>query len=525
MTNSGFQPAARAINASGPTALAGESPQASAARAGLPRWVDVALAGAALLVALPALLVAAAAVKLSSSGPVFFRQERVGRAGRPFYLIKFRTWRQQGDRPPVTAGNNPLITPVGRLLRKTKLDEVPSFWNVVRGDMSLVGPRPEVPRLVDLDDPLWTETLSARPGITDSVTLALRNEQDLMAQAQLRFGDLELFYRHQLQRWKLDGYVRYLRQRNAWTDALILLQTALSIIGWSRTGPPTLADILTVSEGRNRRADTAVRWWPSTISRPTQLVLDAMVVSGTFVLAYVLRFDFTPAWQDIEDIRVQLPLVVAVHLAALWLAGAHRVIWRYITLLDQKRFVLAVAGAAAVLMALRLALPDGLRTLRVPLSVTVVNAALAFLALTGIRGFRRFVFESWERDTTAGSHEPATSRPVLFIGAGRAGLLAVREVLARGDSQVDVKGFVDDDPAKTGSLIHGVPVLGTTNDLARLVREFSIDHVLLTIIGADTQELQRITAACEGAGVPLRILPNLHDILQGRDPAPEPPAA
>jgi lipopolysaccharide/colanic/teichoic acid biosynthesis glycosyltransferase/fumarate reductase subunit C len=494
-------------------------------RAGLPRWLDVVLAGGALLLVLPVLVLAALAVKLSSTGPVLFRQERIGRKGRPFFLVKFRSWRQNGDRPAVTAGDHPLITPVGRFLRKTKLDELPSFWNVVRGDMSLVGPRPEVPRLVDMSDPLWRETLSARPGITDLVTLALRNEQDLMAQAQLRFGDTEQFYRLQLQRWKLDGYVRYLRQRTPWTDLRILLQTAFSILGWSPTGPPTMTDIVAVSGADRSTPVSQARWWPNVIPRPAQFVLDSVIVAASFLLAHLLRLDFVPTQQTWVEMRAQTPVVVAINLVALWFAGAHRVIWRYVTLVDQKRFALAVAGAAVPLLAMRLALPDNLPALRIPLSVIVMTEVLALLSLVGLRVSRRLVFEAWERDAMARDADTTSRKPVLFIGAGRAGLLAVQEVLARGDSGIDVKGFVDDDPAKTGSVVYGVPVLGTTKDLPRLVSELRIDHILMTIVGGDPEELRRIVDTCQRINVPLQTLPNLHAILQGHPEVNEPAAS
>ncbi|HMR81132.1 MAG TPA: sugar transferase, partial [Polyangiaceae bacterium] len=98
----------------------------------------------------PVLAATAALVKLSSPGPVLFRQTRVGRSGRPFELLKFRTMRQGASGPEITAGHDPRITRVGRVLRKTKLDDLPELLNVLRGDLSLVGPRPEVPRYVAL---------------------------------------------------------------------------------------------------------------------------------------------------------------------------------------------------------------------------------------------------------------------------------------------------------------------------------------------------------------------------------------
>jgi lipopolysaccharide/colanic/teichoic acid biosynthesis glycosyltransferase len=189
--------------------------------------VEAALAAAGLVVSAPVLAVAAAAIAATSGLPVFFRQERVGRGGRPFTLIKLRTMRATGGGPKVTAGNDPRITAVGRFLRRTKLDELPELWNVLRGDMSFVGPRPEVADYVHPESALWREVLSVRPGLTDPVTLRLRHEEELLEAVQ---GDREKYYRETLQPRKLEGYVDYLRRRSWRSDLGVLLATAGAIL-------------------------------------------------------------------------------------------------------------------------------------------------------------------------------------------------------------------------------------------------------------------------------------------------------
>lgn len=198
-----------------------------AAQRGIPRPIEAALAAAGLLVSIPVLAVAALLVRVTSPGPALFRQERVGLGGRAFTLYKLRTMRGPGGGPQVTARGDSRITPIGRLLRRSKLDELPQLWNVVRGDMALVGPRPEVPRYVDRNDPNWQRILQARPGITDPVTLELRDEEALLAAVG---GDTERFYREQLQPEKLRRYVAYLQGRSAGTDVKILFRTILAIL-------------------------------------------------------------------------------------------------------------------------------------------------------------------------------------------------------------------------------------------------------------------------------------------------------
>ena len=205
-------------------------------------------AAAGLLLTAPLLALISAAVALSSRGPVIFRQRRVGRYGGEFTLFKFRTMRQDagGLGPQVTAKGDTRITPVGKVLRKTKLDELPELWNIFRGDMSFVGPRPEVPRYVDAADARWGLVLMARPGLTDPVTLRLRNEEELLAGVG---ADRELFYREVLQPFKLDGYARYLRRRSWRTDLRTIWQTFVAVLLPGSVVPPRL-DELTSAAGK-----------------------------------------------------------------------------------------------------------------------------------------------------------------------------------------------------------------------------------------------------------------------------------
>lgn len=211
------------------------------ARNGIPRVVEAAVSLIGLVVAAPLLALSAMAVAATSRGPVIFRQERVGRSGKTFVLYKLRTMRAVHAGPQVTAGDDRRVTPVGRLLRKAKLDELPELWNVLKGDMSLVGPRPEVPRYVDLENFMWRMVLEARPGITDPVTLRLRNEEALLAQVK---GDRERFYLQTLQPYKLKGYAAYLSQRSWQSDVKVLWKTGIAVILPSRAPLPTIKEIL-----------------------------------------------------------------------------------------------------------------------------------------------------------------------------------------------------------------------------------------------------------------------------------------
>jgi len=219
------------------------------AKNGLPRQVEAAIALAGLVMAAPLIALAAIMIAVTSRGPVIFRQKRMGRKGRTFTMYKLRTMSVANSGPQVTAGDDVRVTPVGKFLRKTKLDELPELWNVLKGDMSLIGPRPEVPRYVDLDDPMWRLVLEARPGITDPMTLRLRNEEALLVGVE---GDRERFYLEALLPFKLEGYLNYLRARSWRSDLKVLWRTIVAVVFPNKTSLPTLEEIRSCAIRRRR---------------------------------------------------------------------------------------------------------------------------------------------------------------------------------------------------------------------------------------------------------------------------------
>lgn len=257
------------------------------------------------------------------------------------------------------------------------------------------------------------------------------------------------------------------------------------------------------------------RQWKRFLSRRLQVGLDAGALAAAFGIAYVLRFDFVVPPEYVRKMLLQAPLVVVLQVAALAGCGVYRLIWRYVGLAELKRFVAAAAVGAAPMLMTRLLLPAELRDLRVPLSVTLLSTVLGFGGVLGLRVLRRIIYERFERETTAKDRR-RERKPVLLVGAGRAGVLAVREIFGRGDVGIEVKGFVDDDPEKVGSFVHDVKVLGTTADIPDLVRGLGIDHVVITIAKGSRAEILRIVEICDKVPVKARIIPGLYEILQGR---------
>ncbi len=189
------------------------------------RLGDVLVSTVALVVLAPLLAIIGVSVAIESGRPVFFRQTRIGLGGKPFELVKFRTMSSRpadDGGPQITVAGDTRVTRVGRWLRSTKLDELPQLWNVIRGDMSLVGPRPEVPKYVDLWPPVDRDViLSVRPGITDPASRKYRREAELLAGQP----DPDAYYREVVLPDKVRLYTEYVEQQSAKGDLRLLLST------------------------------------------------------------------------------------------------------------------------------------------------------------------------------------------------------------------------------------------------------------------------------------------------------------
>jgi lipopolysaccharide/colanic/teichoic acid biosynthesis glycosyltransferase len=207
------------------------------------RIFDVALSVFLLALTLPLMASAAVIVKLDSEGPVIFRQERMGRNFRRFWLYKLRTMNLYGDGPAYTLGADPRITRAGRWLRKFKIDELPQLWNVLRGEMSLVGPRPVIPSLAIEFDCAYTRLLSVRPGLTDPASLRYSNETEILARA----ADPLRYFKTVVTPEKLRISQDYLQRADALSDLSIMFWTVLVLLSpslreqFSRQIPSELA--------------------------------------------------------------------------------------------------------------------------------------------------------------------------------------------------------------------------------------------------------------------------------------------
>ena len=250
--------------------------------------------------------------------------------------------------------------------------------------------------------------------------------------------------------------------------------------------------------------------YPFPFSRLWPLLADLLVMAAAYAAAYAIRgIEFgLPTW-GLRGAAWTFATVAAVQTACLALAGCHRLLWRFTTIMDMPRFALAVALSTLALAALRYA---GVRHVALSLSglIIVLNAVLVLGGLLAARLLPRALLDReplWPPDGRA--------TRVLLVGAGSAGSMALREMQRQRPARMRAAGFVDDDPAKRGAVIHGARVLGGIDDLPALIRRLRPGEVVVTMARPPRDVVRRVVGHCEAQGVPVRIIPGFHDLVEG----------
>jgi len=403
---------------------------------------------------------------------------------------------------PITADGDHRITRVGRFLRATKLDELPQVINILKGDMSWVGPRPEMGRYVLTYTAEQRRVLEARPGLTDPATLSFLNEEQLLGTVAKE--GREQYYVEEVLPRKLSMSLEYVGRPSFSYDLTLIVRTLLAMC--RRAVPLRLpADFRSV----------ASRLWSRGTNLALRFLADAVLLTLAFAASFYIRFDGyvpSPMWGLCV---LTLPWVIALKLVVYWYAGLFRSLWRYSGVNELQRLLVAQAGglgASLLVVTMSRAATDGF-----PRGVFLIDAALSLVLTGGIRFAARWVQES---HSTRGVAPESTARRrdarrVLVVGAGDAGEMVVRKISKNPANDMRLVGLVDDDPCKRGREIHGVRVLGTCRDIARLAEEHGVEEIILTLPSASGAEIRAILRDCRGAKARLRIVPSLSETVSG----------
>jgi FlaA1/EpsC-like NDP-sugar epimerase/lipopolysaccharide/colanic/teichoic acid biosynthesis glycosyltransferase len=446
------------------------------------RVFDVVAAALGLAVLSPLLLLIAIAVALESRGHVFYRGRRAARGGGDFRIFKFRTMIAGGDAlgPAITVRGDGRVTRLGRILRHLKLDELPQLLNVVAGDMSLVGPRPEAPDFVAHYDEAQRELLRLRPGITSPASVRYRNEEELV-------GNVE-DYVQRVMPAKVAIDLAYFRRASFWSDLGVLAETA-----WM------------FEAGMLRRLYRILR------RRLPWTVLDVPVIVGAFYAATLIRFvDLSGVQLGRAVLSMDLTVlpILVVFLTVNRVTGLNRRAWRLATASDGVAIFTSAVLAAGALLVLDLLFQLLIARRPVPVSVLVLGTMLAAAGQAALRYRWRLVgrFDSRQPGSEA-------TRTLIF-GAGDAGeFIAWRLLTQREGKGYRVVGFIDDDPVKHQLRPHGLPVLGDRHAIPALVEKHSVELVILAVSNISGEDLRDVLGICQATPAKINIIPNLFDLI------------
>jgi lipopolysaccharide/colanic/teichoic acid biosynthesis glycosyltransferase len=435
------------------------------------RFFDSFFSTLGLLALSPLLVSISILVKCSDWGPVFFRQRRVGRHGKLFWLWKFRTMVVNAEKLglPLTKDGDPRINRIGRFLRTTKLDELPQLWNVFKGEMSFVGPRPEVPRFVEQYTPEQREILAYKPGITDLATLVFRDEEVLLRNAK----NLESFYVQYCIPRKVKLNRQYAGKANLLQDIWIILQTLCP-------------------------------YWLAVVS------IYMVVLATSFWLSYLLRFEFSvPEWET-KRANYFLVSFVSVKLFLLLLRKEFKGLMSYFSVPELQQITTALSLALLFQLGLWYLSSGVLAPAR---SIILIDFFVSIILVCSLRLSFRLMREQY---LTKDSVEENKLLRVGIIGAGEVGAKLARELEANKFLGMRAEVFFDDNPHKWQKSLHNVPIVGMPECLLDGAWTDKLDRVIIAMPKASSERLRQLTNLLARTHLKCHTVPSLLQLATGK---------
>ena len=477
------------------------------------RLFDLCTAMLGLIFLAPLFAIIALRIKRSSPGPVFYRGRRVGLGGKEFKILKFRTMYERPESyqgPCLTGKDDCRITSLGHWLRDTKINELPQLWNVLKGEMSIVGPRPEDPHIVQQ----WPgetrdEILSMRPGISSPASVLYRHEESLLKNTRL----MESYFKDILpSKLRLDQL--YIRHHSFWSDLDVIFWTLLVLFPKLQACSPAEGHLLFGPVARIARRH--LNWFTLDLG----VTFIAISVTGLF-------------WRSFQPLNVgwMVALSLAVGFALLFslvnaLLKVNHIDWTHASSTDIIDLLPgAVVATLIALLAIYL-LPDQISALTtgiiapwwaipiVPPALIIMAAALSFGGYVGIRYRSRLVTGFATRWVAWRAVAPFPQERVLIVGGGDTGQLAAWMITTGQLSKTfSVVGFVDDDLYKQDIRIRGTKVLGKCNDLPDIAAKFDVGIILFAIHKISVIERRRLLELCSQTSARVVLFPDLRASL------------
>ena len=464
------------------------------------RLFDIAVSLIVLILSVPFFIIVAVAIKRETPGPVFYRGLRKGRKGKDFKILKFRTMYetpQSYSGPKVTAQDDPRVTPLGHWLRDTKLNEFPQFWNVLKGEMSLVGPRPEDPTLAKTwPIKIAKELQAVRPGITSPASVLYRNEESM-----LHAKDVMQKYLQVLTPDKMRLDLLYVRYRSFWLDLDVILWTALLLLPKIKEySPPEKILFL----GPISRFFQRYTIW---------FFLDFLVSFASIGLTGVFLRLFGPlhlGWFTALFLAIRFSLLYSLVGVLL---GINRINWSKATIWDATRLFAdwVIATGLALVFHPYLGLPTSRFY-----ELILFSAFLAFAGFVLIRYRSRLLIGLISRIIQTSSSPNSVRERVLIVGAGRtAEHIAWLLNHPTYSKRFQIIGFIDDDLLSQGLKVYGAKVIGTGVDIKELVNKYDIGLIILADYRMTDSDFCAICDGIAQTSVKVFVAPDIFGSLNG----------
>ena len=468
------------------------------------RVFDVVASFIGLILLLPLFVVVSILIRRDSPGPIFYKGKRAAKGGGKFDIIKFRTMYERPasyEGSKVTARDDDRITPVGRWLRDTKINELPQLLNVLMGDMSLVGPRPEDPDIVATwQEASRREILSVRPGITSPASVIYRHEEKLLSS-----NDVMVTYIKSILPSKMRLDQLYVRNRSIWLDIDVIMWTVLVLLPRLETFQPP---------------ENYLFWGPiyQLFRRYINwFLVDTMIAIATFSITGFVWDQFlpntaTPVAAFLSSLAFALFFTVVGAIL-----GINRIVWSKALFTDMVDLA-PVAAAATIILLL------GNNWLHVaPVGLLLISSGVSLMGFIAVRYRNRLLKILVSRLVTISPSVIGAREKVLIIGSGMGGQFAARMMNYRqGAGAYHTIGYIDDDYYKKGQRIQGILVLGNRQDIPRLVERYDVGIIIFAIHNIDPKDRQEILDTCYKTQATVYILPDFLGALnnvtsRGRD--------
>lgn len=450
----------------------------------LKRAFDLLGALIGLILLAPVFGVIALLIKKDSPGPVFYHGRRAAYRGGEFRILKFRTMYENGASyagPKVTAGDDPRITQLGHFLRDTKINELPQLWNVLKGEMSLVGPRPEDPDIVATwPEAVQREILSVRPGVTSPASVLYRDEESLLKSNEVMDTYLTAILPSKM---RLDQL--YVRHRSLLLDLDVILWTLLVLV-------PRL--------GGYQPGESRLFWGPVSLFVRRYFnwfVIDGLISLGAIAVTGVF-------WRSFEPLNVGWPkaIVVAIGFALLFsfvgsLMGVQRIVWTQANTADAFELILPTMVATITALVINQLTFMLVNDPLFPPMLIVMASVIALAGFVAVRYRRKLAETFLQRVARVRPGAQAALERVLIIGGGSAGHFAAW-LLGHNHRNpgVQVVGYIDDDLYKQGERIQGVRVLGRRDEIPELVERYDIGVIVFAIHHISARERLKFLEIC-----------------------------